>query len=131
MALGKVADEVLAVAKDQAGSRHLDADDPTHEFLRPEAWAPLPNAKKLASAYNRPFERNFRLRLRRAVAFESIGEIMDPHYEAADALALAAMIRTASDEAHISGDLEYYPDGSAVAGSQVWKRGAYWLKVAI
>jgi len=108
----------------------LDRDDPSHTFLQPEAWAPLPNAKKLSAAYNRPYERNFRLRIARAAEYNSIAQIMDPHYEAADALILAGFIRSDPESDHYVGELGYYPDGHTMQGPQVWRRGQFWVRVS-
>lgn len=108
----------------------FDGDDPQHVVLEQSEWHPLPNARKLAAAYNKPFQRNFRIRLHRAKTYESIAEIMDPHYDAADALQLARMVKSDPDDAHIAGDLEYYPDGCVRKGPQVWRRGQFWLSWA-
>lgn len=108
---------------------HFDADDPVHEFLAADKWAPFPNARKLMGAYNRPFERGFRLRLRRARDDRSIAEVMRPHYEAATALELAGMIRADPYDGHLCDNLEYYPDGNAIRGPQVWRDGSFWVRI--
>lgn len=106
---------------------HFDGDDPLHEFLDLEAWAPLPNARNMAKAYNLPFTRSIRLRGARARSGDSsLNDMWEAHYLARQALDLAASIRADAEEAHTTpGDshLEYYPhDGS------VWKRGQRWLR---
>ncbi|MEN6505017.1 MAG: hypothetical protein ABFD92_10785 [Planctomycetaceae bacterium] len=109
---------------------HFNGDDPTHEFLDPSEWSPLPNAKKLAATYNRPFEKAFRLRIRRATDAGSILQVMAPHWEAADLLWLARQIQAApGDDHHMrDGVYSYYPDGHTVRGPQVWKNGTFWLR---
>lgn len=111
---------------------HLDADDPLHVFLDQSAWSLFPNARKLADWYNARHRKSQRLRARRA--FESTSEDrlrFDNERTAADALALQAMIIGDPENAHISGSLEYYPDGFRVKGPQVWRDGKFWLRITL
>lgn len=129
-------DEVPWARKGDAMAMDIlfNGDDPTHEFLPESEWAPFPNAKKLAAAYNRPFERNFVLRIRRATESASVAQVILPHYEAEAALELARSIRGAPEDAHLAQGydfLEYYPDGLVVRGPQVWRNGQFWMRLPI
>lgn len=106
---------------------HYDADDPLHVFLDAREWAPLPNAKKLAKAYNLLHTKAVRLRLRRSVeATKDIADMIEAEVVAAGALKLARLIRVEPDDAHLAAPwLEYYPNG------QVWKDGERWVLVKV
>jgi len=114
---------------------HFDDDDPLHEFLGPENWAPLPNRRKLADRYNGPHRKSERLRERQMKSIP-VGwcKRLEDHEASVAALELAALIRSDPEDAHLprnrSGYLEYYPDGHTVKGPQVWRDGKFWLRVA-
>lgn len=103
---------------------HYDGDDPCHEFLGPDEWYPLPNRRKLSTAYNAPYRRSVSLKIRRTKScVPEDARMFAAQGEAAEALSLARLIRAKPDEAHIVGGLEYYPNGS------VWKDGERWVRI--
>lgn len=111
---------------------HLDADDPFHEFLDASSWAIYPNARKLADWYNAPHRKSQRLRDRRSTEWsKQDSERMINEAVARDALDLQTLILADRSEAHIVGDLEYYPDGHKVRGPQVWRNGSFWVRLMI
>lgn len=64
---------------------HLDADDPNHVFMEYPEGA-TKRIRKLIDAFNAPFKKSNRLRIRRALNFQSLCQIWDPHFEAAQTL---------------------------------------------
>lgn len=92
---------------------HLDADDPNHEFLGPEEWEPLPGAKKLARAYNLPFTKSHRLRLRRMKDLSAdFATILDGHVKSECLLRLARMIRKNPDDQAVATFADWSPSGN-------------------
>lgn len=111
---------------------HLDADDPFHEFLDAGSWEIYPNARKLADWYNSPHRKSQRLRDRRSTEWsKQDSERVINEAVARDALELQALILADRSEAHIVGNLEYYPDGHKVRGPQVWRNGSFWVRLTI
>jgi hypothetical protein len=79
---------------------HLDADDPNFEFLATSDIAGMTpdfikehggnfrGPRAVVDAYNAPFRKSNRLRLRRATDFNSMALLWDPHHEAKRLIAI-------------------------------------------
>lgn len=102
---------------------HYDADDPLFTPVTPEAFYPVPGADKLSRAYNAPFTRSMRWRIRRAVSYESISQVTSPHDRAEELLTLAAMIRENPSIPHSHGRFTWSVDGDLLEdGSPRYRR---------
>lgn len=103
---------------------HLDADDPNHVFLGPEAWAGWPNARRLSDWYNARHRKAMRLREARMTSWGAEdSQRFDNETVAMAALHLSALIRRAPEDEHQAGPLDWSP------ATQVWKDGERWVKV--